>query len=144
MKSNWYQIDNFDLFVQSARVLVFNSFAKEKKDFEDSIETNLDSLTSEQKIELDSILSQSESILIAKAIVKTKIDDATQSRIYLISDKRFMQLLEDLNTRMVSNLLHSLVKRGLLETAYDEEQDDFVFWTTPNNEDLNDEKNQKS
>lgn len=144
MKSNWYQIDNFDLFVQSTRVLVFNSFAKEKKDFEDSIETNLDSLTSEQKIELDSILSQSESILIAKAIVKTKIDDATQSRIYLISDKRFMQLLEDLNTRMVSNLLHSLVKRGLLETAYDEEQDDFVFWTTPNNEDLNDEKNQKS
>lgn len=143
MKQNWYEIEDLELFVQSARVLVFNAFAKEKKDIEESIEANLSSLTLEQRVELDSVLSQTESLLIAKQIIRSKIDDTSQATLYFISDKKFMKLLEDLNIRMVSNLLHSLVKRGLLETAYDEDQNDFVFWAT-NNENLDNEKDQKS
>ena len=29
---------------------------------------------------------------------------------------------------MVSNMISNLVKKGLLESAFDEEKNDFVFW----------------
>jgi hypothetical protein len=33
---------------------------------------------------------------------------------------------------MTSNLLNGLVNRGLVETAYDDEAEDFVFWVKEN------------
>ena len=29
---------------------------------------------------------------------------------------------------MVSNIVHGLVKRGVLHTAFDDEKNDFIFW----------------
>jgi hypothetical protein len=29
---------------------------------------------------------------------------------------------------MVSNILNSLVNKGVLDSAYDDEQNDFIFW----------------
>jgi hypothetical protein len=40
-----------------------------------------------------------------------------------------------MNGRLVSNLLASLASKGLVESAYDEKLDDFVFW-------VNEEKNE--
>lgn len=38
-------------------------------------------------------------------------------------------MIETFNSRMVSNMLNNLVNKGVLETAYDSESDDFIFWT---------------
>jgi len=45
-----------------------------------------------------------------------------------MNNSMFLSIIESLNDRMVSNLLNSLVNRGLVETAYDAEENDFVFW----------------
>ena len=36
--------------------------------------------------------------------------------------------MEQLCERMVSNIIQSLVKKGLVETAFDNEKNDFIFW----------------
>ena len=33
---------------------------------------------------------------------------------------------------MISNMLNTLVNKGLLETAYDNESNDFIFWVKNN------------
>ena len=50
-----------------------------------------------------------------------------------MNDKMFLAIIESLNERMVSNLLNSLVNKGLVETAYDDEDDDFIFWVKEDN-----------
>jgi len=36
---------------------------------------------------------------------------------------------------MVSNIINSLVKKGLIETAFDSEKNDFIFWVKDNEQD---------
>lgn len=143
MKNSWYQISDLEEFIQSSRVLVFNSFNtadKKIKDSEDTSIADISLLSSEEKLELDTILTQSEAMLIAEDFFKKKKNKYTEVIEYFITEKRFMKMLEDLNGRMVSNLLHSLVNKGLLETAYDEEHDDFVFWSPEQKDTKNNEK----
>lgn len=50
-----------------------------------------------------------------------------------------MLIITALNDRLVSNILNSLVNKGLIETAYDDSRNDFVFWVKDN-----DKNNKKS
>ena len=38
-----------------------------------------------------------------------------------------------MNSRMISNLLNGLVSKGLVESSYDSELNDFVFWIKDEN-----------
>ena len=49
---------------------------------------------------------------------------------YVISDELFLEMLECFNSRLISNLLNSLVNAGLVESAFDSTLNDFVFWPT--------------
>ena len=40
----------------------------------------------------------------------------------------FADIVHKLNDRMVSNIISGLVQKGLVETAFDNEVNDFVFW----------------
>lgn len=148
MKNNWYQIADIEEFIQSSRVLVFNSFSspeqKKANKKEDPAIADIYALSDEEQLELDNILTQAEATLIAKQFFKEKRNKYTEDIEYYITEKRFMKMLEDLNGRMVSNLLHSLVNKGLLETAYDEEHDDFIFWSPEQKDSNNHEEDQKS
>ena len=44
-----------------------------------------------------------------------------------------------MNARLVSNILSSLASKGLIESAYDPEINDFVFWTVDGDEKENPE-----
>ena len=37
-------------------------------------------------------------------------------------------MIEDLNSRMVSNTINKLVIDGVFEVAFDDEINDFIFW----------------
>ena len=37
-------------------------------------------------------------------------------------------VLRQLSERMISNIVRNLVKKGLVESAFDEDKNDFVFW----------------
>ena len=83
--------------------------------------------------ELDETLSYNESLIIVKQHIKKQIHKKTDKIRYIMNDKIFLSIIESLNERMVSNLLSSLVNKGLVETAYDDEDDDFIFWVKDEN-----------
>lgn len=122
---DWYIIKDFESFVDSTRALVFNSFGKQKNE---SLEDAELSVLPEEQDELDRILSHNEASLIAKDILKKQTHKITKETRYLVSDISYMEFVNALNHRMVGNILNSLVNKGLVESSFDEQANDFVFW----------------
>jgi hypothetical protein len=136
MKEDYLIISDFDEFINASRRLVFKCFGEKQID-ESDLFTELNEIDQE---ELDSNLSYDESAIIAKDILikqKHKVSGDTR---YLVTDEKYMVILEELNTRLASNLLNSLVNKGLVESAYDDESNDFVFWIKNDNKDEQKEK----
>lgn len=136
MKEDYLIISDFDEFINASRRLVFKCFGEKQID-ESDLFTELNEIDQE---ELDSNLSYDESAIIAKNILikqKHKVSGDTR---YLVTDEKYMVILEELNTRLVSNLLNSLVNKGLVESAYDDESNDFVFWIKNDNKQKQKEK----
>jgi len=129
-----FEITDLDKFVECSRVLVFDSMGKDKNCEIGDIKHEISELSDEELSELDRALTQEESLLICKKFLTQRKD----SDRFIISNKKYIELIDALNSRMVSNMLNSLVNRGLLETAYDTESNDFVFWVKE------DEENKKS
>jgi hypothetical protein len=133
MKDNWYVIHDMDAFTNHARVLVYNAFGSGlSEDKEDPEIDDLISVKPEDKDELDKILSFEESLNITTQIVKKQKNKKTNSIRYVVNDIIFSEVLESLNDRMVSNLLNNLVNKGVLETGFDNETNDFLFWIKEN------------
>ena len=138
--NEWFIINDIDDLTNSVRALVFNNFGKstetEVQDKEDDLVNNLlFEVDPKDQKELDSVLSYSESLIIVKQHIKKQIHKKTDKVRYMMNNHMFLTIIESLNDRMVSNLLNSLVNRGLVETAYDAEEDDFIFWV--NDDDKN-------
>jgi hypothetical protein len=141
MNSEWFIIKSLEELVNYSRVLVYNNYGSKKtpntetSDNQDSF-TNIDDLvniTSENEEELNSLLSFEESSIIVKSFIKKQINRKTSKTRYLISDNIFNKVLEALGDRMTSNILNNLVNKGLIETAFDEERNDFIFWVKDEN-----------
>lgn len=132
-QNEWFIIDDIEKFVESTRVIVYSSFGDNQKPLNE-FSIFIDDLNDEDKIELDKCLSQSESLVISKTylkIIKSKKDTIK----YKISTKSYMSLIESLNSRMISNILQKLTSDGVLESAYDEKLNDFIFWVKDNETD---------
>ena len=76
--------------------------------------------------EMNKTLPLEECLLISKQHIKIKTNKKTKEIEYYINDKILFSLLESFNTRMVSNILNKLTNDGLLESAFDEEKNDFI------------------
>jgi hypothetical protein len=133
MNNEWYVINDIPAFIDHARALVFNSFGSSlsgDKDFPEFDDITL--VKPEDQNELDQILSMEESLIIADPILKKQTNKKTKKIRYMVNDAVFMQILESLNDRMISNMLNNLVNKGVLETGFDNESNDFVFWIKDN------------
>jgi len=125
------EIENLDLLVDWSRKLVYCAFgAKEdQQDIEiammeaESIDENEESTE-----ELNQVLPLNESIALIKSYLIRKKRKSNQEIVFFISDDNYHAFLEDLNRRLVSNLIGSLVKKGVLDSAFDDERNDFIFW----------------
>jgi hypothetical protein len=104
--------------------LVFNNFGK-NNDETDPLATTIDETDQE---ELDKLLSFEESKVIVIDLLKKQNHKTKKIVRYLLNDNIFLEIISSLNDRMVSNILGGLVKKGLVETAYDNESNDFIFW----------------
>ena len=120
---NWYIINELKDFINSTRVLVFNSFLTTS---DGDIEKLL--IQPQKQEEFDSILSYEESLVIVNSLLKKQKNKTTNETRYLCSDKLFYSIVQALNDRMVSNILNSLVNKGLLDSGFDEKTNDFIFW----------------
>jgi hypothetical protein len=132
MKNNsddiWFFITNFDEFVNHARSLVFKIFGESDSLTESDLHGILSSVEFENQEELDRVLSFAECALIVKAKAKITVDHKTKKKKYAINNSVLYEILEDMNSRMVSNILHKLVSDNLLDSAFDSEKNDFIFW----------------
>lgn len=124
----WFTIDDIDKFVESTRVLVYNIFGDKDASVE-NVDFNIKNLSEESLQEINRCLSQDESKTILLDFVKAV---PGKRGFYKISTNKYMEFMESLNTRLVSNILGKLTNDGLLESAFDEEVNDFVFWAKEN------------
>lgn len=122
---DWYVVKDLESFIDSTRALVFNNFGKQKNDTWDEIKL---SVLPEEQEELDSVLSYSEALLITQETLKKQTHKTTSQTRYLVSDARYRKLIDAFNHRIVGNLLRSLVNKGLVESSFDNETNDFIFW----------------
>lgn len=73
---------------------------------------------------LDKILSEKE----AELIIIPHLKNNTSDNSYNVTEDKFINILEKLNSRIVSNILGSLASKEIIEMAFDNEINDFVFW----------------
>lgn len=132
MNEGDYIITDLDKFVQSVRQIVYAGFGDSLSQVEGDEDIDmLFKLNPEEKQELDSILTQNECMLIVKPHLSRQKSKQGNVR-YIINSEQFSAIVDDFNSRLVSNLLASLVNKGVIETAYDPEENDFVFWVKEN------------
>jgi len=130
MKSN-YVITDTDKFTDSMRRVVFNGFGKfgkETTDDPDEFIKLMGDISEAETQEMDTVLSFSEALTIVKELAKKQKNKQTQAIRYVINEKIFSEIVESMHSRLVSNILSGLIKKGLVDTAYDSEINDFVFW----------------
>lgn len=125
-----YLIPNLDAFTENVRTIVFSAFGKASEESPDEFTNIIDSLSSEDQQEMDDILSHKESKTIVKCLIKKETNKKTKETRYVLDENIFASIVEALNARLVSNILMSLNAKGYIESAYDSELDDFVFWST--------------
>jgi len=131
MNEEWYVIKNIEEFVDKTRTLVFNNFGNTEN--ENDIDSLLDTIKPEDQEEFDLVLSHDESMVITKSLAKKQTNKKNQETRYLVSDSVYYEIIQSLNDRMVSNLLNNLVNKGMVETGFDEESNDFIFWLKDDN-----------
>lgn len=129
MKNNWYEIKDLTGFIEHSREITFRIFAQEDNLDKDQLSEILSyALTDAEEEELKNLLTFSECDVIIKQCLKRKTNKKTLEDHYYVTDKILLHIMEELNSRMVSNILHKLVKDGILDTAFDSNQNDFIFW----------------
>ena len=138
--NEWFIIDDLQKFVESTRVLVFDSFGSQNEKTVDELAMMLSELDESESEELETTLTQTECMVIAKKYLRKQINKSTNEERYVIDTNRYMEMIESFNTRMISNMLNNLSNRGLIESAYDSEANDFIFWIKDDSQKEQDQK----
>lgn len=132
MSKQNYIIDNLDEFTDSARRLVYNGFGKGAVEDPDEFTELVTKISPEEEQELNKILTHDEALIIVKSMAKEQKHKYEDKSRYLIDEKIFSQIIEAMNARLVSNILTNLANKGMIESAYDSDINDFVFWVKDN------------
>lgn len=143
MSKEWFYINNMEEFVNSTRKLVFYYFGDTDKSAHMALSTKAVCVLSDEELkELDVSLTYNESLLIVQQYAKKRVNKHNQVYRYCINEDILYDIIEALNARMVSNILNNLVNSGILESGFDPELDDFVFWIKEGL-DINNKENEK-
>lgn len=127
--NKWLEVVNLDKLVNFSRRLIFYNFDDEHKDIDDKdFLKKIENIKDSDSIEMDTILPFEEAKAILKSIIFSKRHKKTKKIKYFMRDSDYDDVLIQLNRRMVSNIVMGLVKKGVLESAFDDEKNDFVFW----------------
>jgi Mg/Co/Ni transporter MgtE len=123
---DWYVISDLSDFTDKARSIVYNNYGS--WDNESDVEDLMDDVAETEREDFDKMLSHQECLVIVKENLKRERNKKTKKIRYILNDEIFVEIISKLNDRLTSNIMSSLVQKGLVETAFDEEENDFVFW----------------
>ena len=122
-KDGWLEISNSKKLINFSRKLVYYNFDETTEGMDDAtFLEKIDNIGQDTEPEMDLLLPYDECKNIFKPMIFTE-----ENRMY-VKDDDYDDFLVQLNQRMVSNIVHGLVKRGVLNTAFDDEKNDFIFW----------------
>lgn len=125
----WLNIVNLDKLINFSRKVVYANLGEEYTDVSDVGFLELvENMPEEQLEEMNTILSLSEARAIFKPFVRQQRHKKTLNIKISILESDYDIILRQLSERMISNIVRNLVNRGLVESAFDEEKNDFVFW----------------
>lgn len=122
-----YVVSDIDKFVDQTRKIVFGCFGEYDEITDENMDDLISQLSETDIEELDRTLSHGECLTILHTHVEPKMTRRKKVK-YIITQEKFNSIIEDFNSRLVSNLLQQLVAKGLIESSYDEEENDFIFW----------------
>jgi Mg/Co/Ni transporter MgtE len=120
-----YVVKDINKFVDETRRIVFGAFGETSEEM--NLDDFIDQLSDTDIEELDKTLSHEECMAILHDKVTPRKNYKGELK-YVISEEKFSEIIEDFNSRLVSNLLNELVSKGLLETGWSDEDQDFIFW----------------
>lgn len=135
MKDSWLEIINLDKLVNFTRNVIYYNFDDNNNNMTDEEFVNkVKNMGNKSNEELDKVLPFEETKTIMKEFVKKRKNKKTNQIAYFMKESDYDEVLYQFNQRMISNIVSGLVSKGLLESAYDNEKNDFVFWVKKNEE----------
>ncbi len=129
--NEWFVINDLNEFTDKTRIIVYNNFGKWESN--NPINETMDLIEESDTNDMNKVLSHEESLTIVKQVVKKQKHKKSDRVRYILNETLFAKIVQDLNARMVSNVLNELVKKGIIESGFDNESNDFVFWIKKDN-----------
>ena len=129
----YLEVVNVKKLIDFSRRIVYHNFDEENNDLTDrEFLEKVDSLETDNK-EMNHLLPYDE----CKAMIKPYLVsiDPIDTEYFKIKEDDYDEFLVELNRRMVSNIVKDLVSKGLVDSAFDSEKNDFVFWVKTEDED---------
>ena len=133
MKEEWMEVVNVDKLTDFTRKVIFHNFDNQNNMLSDEeFLEKVKRIKNEDSEEMERLLPFKEVKLILKSFLKKRRNKKTQEVKLFMKEGDYDKILLEFNQRMISNIVQGLVKKGVLETAYDDEKNDFVFWVKNN------------
>jgi len=129
MDEGWMEIVNIDKLVDFSRRVIFYNFDEDNDDLDDEdFMKKIEKIESKDSAEMNKVLPRDEVKAIFLDLIVKKRNKNTKKVALFIKEEDYEEVLAQLNQRMVSNIVKGLVSKGLVESAFDSEKNDFVFW----------------
>lgn len=119
---------DLDKLINVSRAIVYMTLDDNEDISDNEFFRNIDTMSKEEKEEMDRIISYEESKMIISQFVKRKRNKRTKEVGFFMKESDYEIVLDQFRQRMVSNIVSTLVAKDVLESAFDPEKNDFVFW----------------
>lgn len=128
-KDGYLEISNVDKLVNFSRRLVYYNFDDESEKLSDAdFFEKVQKIKQEDMPELDKYLPFNEAKNIMKSLLIKRRHKKTKVPKLFMKESDYDEVLIQMNKRMVSNIVLGLVKKGLVDSAFDDTKNDFIFW----------------
>jgi len=123
-----YVIKDLDQFAVYIRKISLHKFSETNKVVDDEFSSSF--LKEKENIKNDDeIISIKEVENIIFSLARENNEEEL-----LLNDKILNNIIEAINERIVTNLLNILANKDIVESAFDEKVNDFVFWIKEEND----------
>jgi len=140
-RDGYLEISNVDKLVNFSRRLIYYNFDDENEKLSDAdFFDQVQKIKQEDLPEMDKYLPFDEAKNIMKSLLIKRRHKKTKIPKLFMKESDYDDLLIQLNKRMVSNIVRGLVNKGVVESAFDDEKNDFIFWVKDKYDDYDDQQ----
>ena len=134
MSNGWLEVVNLEKLVKFSRKVIYYNFDESNSKLNDeSFMEKIENISNEKDdAEMERVLPYKEIEAIFGEFLQRRNSKETKKKAWFLKEKDYNIILEQLSERMVSNIVRGLVKKGLVESAFDDEKNEFVFWVKGN------------